>query len=178
MEPVAPDAEAPVPPRDRDDLRGPAASSRWKAVSKQATCGTPGTARADRLDQRDLPGQVFRVERGDPPQLVEHLRGDELRLDESAPPVDDAVPDGRDRAEPRLSSDPLDHQPGGRGLVRGLDRAILTPTAAGIADDQPGLPEPDPLDAAGEDPLDRVGRREDRELQAGRAAVDRQDVGP
>ena len=86
-----------------------------------------GDGPRDRLDQRDLPREVFRVERGDPPQLVEQLRGDERRLDESVPAVDDAVPDGRDRGEPRIVCDPLDHQPGGRGLVRGLDRAILTP---------------------------------------------------
>ena len=115
-----------------------------------------GDGPADRLDQRDLPGQVLRVEGADPPELVEHLRGDERRLDEAVPPVDDAVPDGRDRGEPRPPFDLLDHQPGGRGLVRGLDRAILTPTAAGIADDQPGSPEPDPLDATGEDPFDRA----------------------
>ena len=135
-------------------------------MSKHATCGTPGDGPPDRLDQRDLPGQVFRVERGDPPQLVEHLRGDERRLDEPVPAVDDAVPDGRDRGEPRVRRDPLDHQPGGRGLVRGLDRAVLTPAAVRVADDQPGFPEPDPLDATGEDPFDRVGRREDGELQA------------
>ena len=135
-----------------------------------------GDGPPDRLDQRDLPGQVFRVEGGDPPQLVEQLRGDERRLDETVPAVDDAVADGRDRGEPRVLCDPLDHEPDGRGLIRGLDRAILTPTAAPVADDQPGFPEPDPLDATGEDPFDRVGRREDRELQAGRAAVDRQDV--
>ena len=110
---------------------------------------------------------MFRVERGDPPQLVEQLRGDERRLDESVPAVDDAVPDGRDRGEPRIACDPLDHQAGGRGLIRGLDRAILTPAAVPIADDQPGFPEPDPLDATGEDPFDRARRREDRELQAG-----------
>ena len=70
---------------------------------------------------------MFRVERGDSPQLVEQLRGDEPRLDESISAVDDAVPDGRDRGEPWVSCDLLDHQPGGRGLIRGLDGTILTP---------------------------------------------------
>ena len=128
VEPVAPDPQPPVPPRDRDDLCGP----RHRAVEGRVEArdlGDAGDGPADRLDQRDLPRQVFRVERGDPPQLVEHLRGDEPRLDESVPAVDDAVPDGRDRAEPRPPFDLLDHQPGGRGLVRGLDRAILPPAA-------------------------------------------------
>ena len=117
-----------------------------------------GDGPRDRLDQRDLPREVFRVEGADPTQLFEHRRGDEFRLDESAPPVDDAVPDGRDRAEPRITSNPLDHQPGGRGLVRSLDGAILTPTAVGIIDDQPRLAQPDPLDPTGEDSFDRLGR--------------------
>ena len=98
-------------------------------MSKQATCGTPGTAPPNRLDQRDLAGQVFRIEGADPPELVEHLRGDQHRLDESVSTVDDAVPDGRDRGEPRVSFDLLDHQPGGRGLVRGLDGARSSPSS-------------------------------------------------
>ena len=138
----------------------------------------PGDGLPDRLDQRDLPRKVFRIEWGDPPQLVEQLRGDEPRLDETVPAVDDAVADGRDPCEPRVDREPLEHQADGRGLIRGLDRAILTPAAVPGVDDQPGLSEPHPLDATGEEPFDRVDRLEDRELQARRAAIDRQDVGP
>ena len=86
-----------------------------------------------RLDQRDLPGEVFRVERGEPTQPVEQLRGDELRPGVPVPAVDDAVPDGRDRAEAPVSVEALGHEPDGRGLVRDLDLAVLTPDPARVA---------------------------------------------
>ena len=63
----------------------------------------------------------------------------------------------------------------GRVEARDLRDAGDGPTIASISAISP---EPDPLDATGEDPLDRARRREDRELQAGGAAVDRQDRGP
>ncbi len=125
-----------------------------------------GDGLSDCLDQRDLPREVVRVEGGDPPQLVKQLGGHEPRLDEPVPAVDDAVADGGDLGEARVPRDPLDHQSGGRGLVRGVNRALLTPAAALGADDQPGPLEPDPFDAAGIDPFDRLDRREDPELQA------------
>ena len=136
-------------------------------MSKQATCGTPGTALAECLDERDFAGQVFRVEGADSPELIEHLRGDSHRLGESVSAVDDPVPDGRDRGEPRVSFELLDNQPGGRGLVRGLDGARLPPRAADAADDQPGFPATDPFDSAGEDRFARAGHRVHSELQAG-----------
>ena len=139
-------------------------------MKRRVEAGDIGNARdgpRDRFDQRDFPRQVLRVEGGDPPQPVEHLRCDQSWLDESVAPVDNAVPDGRDRREPRISPDLLDRQPGGRGLVWRLDLAILRVLmAALVAEDQPGAIQPDPLDAPREDPRERVGRGEDRELQA------------
>ena len=44
MEPVAPDARGPSTSAGSGRSARASASSRWKAVSKQATCGTPGTA--------------------------------------------------------------------------------------------------------------------------------------
>ena len=63
VEAVAPHA---APPRSGAGWRAAArraAWSRWNAVSKQATCGSAGAARAHRLDDGDLGGQVVRVER-------------------------------------------------------------------------------------------------------------------
>ena len=81
--------------------------------------------------------------------------------------MDDPVPDGRDRGEPWVSFELLDHQPGGSGLVRGLDGVRLPPRAADAADDQPGFPATDPFDSAGEDRFARAGHRVQSELQAG-----------
>lgn len=60
----------------------------------------PGDGLPDRLDQSDLPREVLRIERGDPPKLVEQPRSDESWLDETVPAVNDAVADGRDQCEP------------------------------------------------------------------------------
>jgi hypothetical protein len=118
-------------------------------------------------DQRDLAGQVVRVEGAYSPELIEHLRRYERRLDESIPPVDDPVPYGRDRGEPQGSLNSLDYQASGNGLVGSLDRALFQMTVAGNANDQPGFSAPDPFDATGEDSFDRIAHPEDRELQAG-----------
>ena len=73
---------------------------RWKAGVEACDLRNIGDGAPERLDQRDLAGQVFRIEGADPPQLIEHRRGHSHRLGESVPAVDDAVPDGRDRGEP------------------------------------------------------------------------------
>ena len=47
------------------------------------------------------------------------------------------MPDDRDRAQAQPPFDLLEHQAGGRGLVRGGDRDILQQAAVRLADDQP-----------------------------------------
>ena len=142
-------------------------SVRWKAVSKHATCGTPGTALAIASISAISPGRCSgsrgAIRRSCSSIAAVTSSGSTNR----PPPWTTRCPTAAIAPSPGSSSDPLDHQPGGRGLVRGLDGAILTPTAVCIIDDQPGLPQPDPLDATGEDSFDRLGRGEDRELQAG-----------
>src|SRR5437764_578242 len=83
----------------------------------------------------------------------------------AATPGREPSPAGPGRAEPRPPFDLLDHHAGGRGLVRGGDRPLLPPEAVRIADDQPRLSVPDPLDATREDSIERPGRREDCELE-------------
>jgi len=63
-----------------------------------------------------------------------------------------------------------------RRLIRGLDLAVLLHTT-GLGHGEPGARHPNPLDATGEEPLESVGQRKQRELEARRAAVNRQDVG-
>ena len=163
-------------PRDRHDLGGPGHRAVKTGVEARDLRHT-GDGADERLDQRDLAGQVFRIEWADPPQLIEHRRRDQFRLDEPVPPVDDAVPDGRHRGETAGVLDPLNHQFRCRGLVRCLDPEVFPLTAGGTRHDQSRIPLPDSLDTSREDPLGQIGRCENRELEAGRSAVDRQDAG-
>jgi hypothetical protein len=57
-----------------------------------------------------------------------------------------------------------------------IDRAVFLLTI-GLGHEKPATRHPDPLDATGEEPLESVGQRKPRELEARRAAVNRQDVG-
>ena len=63
-----------------------------------------GNGAAKFLDEVDFAGRVFRIERADSRELIEHLRGHSHRLGEVDSTVDDPVPDGRDRGEPEFRS--------------------------------------------------------------------------
>ena len=84
--------------------------------------------------------------------------------------------DDGDVRQPDEVSESLDQEVHGRCLIRDLDLAVFLLTI-GLGQEQPGTRHPDPLDATGQEPLRPVGQREQRELEARRAAVDRQDVG-
>ena len=90
--------------------------------------------------------------------------------------MNDAMPDSGDLGEPDGVFEPIDHQADGRLLVRGIDRAILVAPAAGPVHDPPGILEPDPIDPAGQEARGRIGPLIDRELEARRSTVDRQDA--
>ena len=68
----------------------------WKAVSKQATCGTPGSARRDDVERGERAGLVQRREVGERLELGEHAVVDPHRVAEALAAVDHAVPDGVD----------------------------------------------------------------------------------
>jgi hypothetical protein len=104
------------------------------------------------LDERNLPGEVVRVERTDPSQFVEHPWRNALRLDEAAPPMNDTVSDGGHRRKTAGVLNPLDHQVRCICLVRSLYLALLQATAVGRDHNQSSVSLPNPLDASGEDP--------------------------
>ena len=131
---------------------------------------------SERLDQLDLTRQVIGVIRADLAQFLDQLGRDAFRLMVPAPPMNDTMPDGCDFREPDRVFEPIDQQADGRLLVRGIDRAIFLATAAGIGDDPPGILQPDPIDVAGQDPRGRIGPLKERELEARRSTVDRQDA--
>ena len=90
------------------------------------------------------------VIRADLAQFLDQLGRDAFGLMVPTPPMNDTMPDGGDLREPDLAFEPIDQQADGRLLVRGIDRAILLATAAGIGDDPPGILQPDPIDLAGQ----------------------------
>ncbi len=92
-------------------------------------------------------------------------------------PINDTMPDGGDLREPDCAFEPIDQQVDGGLLVRGIDRATLLATAIGLGHDPPGILHPDPIDPTGQEPRWRIGPLEERELEARRSAVDRQDAG-
>ncbi len=131
---------------------------------------------SERLDQLDLARQMIRVVRADLAQFLDQLGRDAFGLMVATPTMNDAMPDGGDLLEPDRAFEPIDQQAGGRLLVRGIDRAILRATNAGIGHDPPGIREPDPIDLTGQEPRGWIGPLEDRELEARRSTVDRQDA--
>jgi hypothetical protein len=176
VEPVAPQPGRLEPAGDRHEP----GDARQVVVERRVEARDLGQGRvepAERLDEVDLPRQVLRVVRADPPKLGEQVVGDGLRLEIPAAAVDHAVPDRRECGEPHLAIDPLDQQPRGRPMVRCLDRG-LADRAADADGGQPRAGQADPLDPARGPPRGRVGPIEQRELQAGRPAVDRQDERP
>ncbi len=81
-------------------------------------------------------------------------------------PVNDTMPDGGDCRETDCAFEPIDQQADGRLLVRGIDPAILLATATGLRQDPPGILQPDPIDATGQEPRERIGTLKERELEA------------
>ena len=73
-------------------------------------------------------------------------------------------------------SESLDQEVHSRRLIRGLDLAVLLLTT-GLGHDEPRTRHSDPLDATEQESLKPVSQRKQREFEARRAAVNRQDVG-
>ena len=90
--------------------------------------------------------------------------------------MNDTMPDGGDLRETDCAFEPIDQQADGRLLVRGIDPAILLATAAGRGQDPPGILQPDPIDPAGQEPRGWIVPLKERELEARRSTVDRQDA--
>ncbi len=91
-------------------------------------------------------------------------------------PINDTMPDGGDVRETDRAFEPIDQQADGRLLIRGIDRAILLATAIGLGHDPPGILQTDPIDTTGQELRRRIGPLEERELEARRSTVDRQDA--
>ncbi len=97
-------------------------SRRWKAVSKQATWGTPGTAARRRLERGDLGREVQRGERHEGAELGQQRVVDECGAVVVRAAVDDAV---ADHLQPAVAGEAVQHvvERGVRPVADDLDRA-------------------------------------------------------
>ena len=175
MEAVATDPRRLITPRDRYDL-GDAREVVMEGGIEARHLRQLRIDAQERLDRPDLAGQVVGVVGDDLAQLLEELGRDELRSEEALTPVYHAMADDGNVLQRDEVSESLDQEVYGRRLIRGLDLAVLLVTTS-LGHDEPGSWHPDPLNPTGQEPLGPISRREQRELEARRAAVDRQDVG-
>ncbi len=155
MEAIATDPGRLVTPRDRDDLSD-ARHIMMEGRIEARHLRQLGIEAQERLDRPDLAGQVVGVVGDDPAQFVEDLGPDEFWSEETAAPMYDAMADGGNVREPDLVSESLDQEVHGRGLIRGLDLALLW-RAIGLGHEEPGTRHPDPLDSTGQGPLKIIG---------------------
>ncbi len=127
VEPVAPDPFVPVAARQPERLRDVRLAA-MKAVSKQATCGTPGNCSRDGPDGGQVVRLVQRRQRDQRVQLAQHRRvdGDGSRKAHAA--VHDPVSDGGDRQRrQRAVADPGQQVLDGAGVAQSCRPA--TPAA-------------------------------------------------
>ena len=136
-----------------------------------------GQAAGERVDQSQRPGQVVRGERHRGIQVGEQVGRDELRVEVHRPAVDDAVPDSGDPGEFACRVQEIE-QPGDRplGVGRGQRPPLVRP--AGSADTQECVGLAQALDSPSEPPHGRLPGFEDCELDARRAAVQRENAVP
>ena len=140
---------------------------RWKAVSKHATCGTPGMALADRLDQRDLPGQVFRVEGAIRRSWSSISAVTSAGSTNRSPPWTTRCPTAAIAASPGSRSTCSITRPAAAAWSgASTARSSRRPPSASLTTSRDS-PRPTRSTRPERIAFDRVGRREDGELQAG-----------
>src|SRR5262245_16164729 len=85
----------------------------------------PRVLRRERFNELNLPRKMFRIEGTDSVQLRKQLRGDEVWLEETRPPVNDAVADGRDLFDSHSLVQPGNQLVNGGGLIDRSNAAVL-----------------------------------------------------
>ena len=175
VKPVAPHPLRFVAARDRQQL-GHARQVMVKSRVETGHLRQVGKAAMKRLGQQDLLRQMLGIERTEPVQLLDHFRRDALRLAVLRPAMHHAMPHRGQRIAPDAFLDPIHQHAHRRRVIRRRHRPRKVVRRVHAFHPQGGLRQSNPLDRALQNPPQRVTGLEQRELDARRAAIDRQDA--
>jgi hypothetical protein len=132
--------------------------------------------RPERVDQLDLPWEVVRRIRRDPSQFFENLGRDSLGPMKSVPAMDDPMTDRRNLNHPTGRHQAIDQE---------TKRYVMIGDRKPVVDEDPpfsverlesSVGESDSIDLSGEDAMAEVVVSKNRELDARRTAVDREEM--
>ncbi len=129
-----------------------------------------------RLGQQDLLRQMLRIEWTEPVQLLNHFRSDSLRLAILRPAMHHAMPHRGQCITPAAFLDPIHQSAHRHRVIRRRHRPRKVVRLVQAFHPQGGLRQSNPLNPALQNPSERVTGLEQRELDARRAAIDRQDA--
>ena len=153
--------------------------TRHGVVKRRVKTGHLGQFRmtlAERLDQFDLAGQMIRVVRRDAMQFIHQLRRDLFRLG-MRHAMHHSVSHGLDRSEGLLRFEPINQETRGRFVIGGGEAATGLRLSIRVVKRQIRPAQADAVNLPIKPLLQRFAHLVQRELDARRAAVDRQDTG-
>ena len=176
VEPIPPNALRLVAARDRQQS-GDARHGAGETPCRNTPPEAGQESAMKRLDQHDLLRQMLRIEWTEPVQLLDHFRGDLLRLAIFRAAMHHAMPHRGQCVTPAVFLDPLHQSADCRRVIRRRHRPRKIVRRVRALHPQGGLRPPDPLKFAPQNPSERLTGLEQRELDARRAAIDRQDAG-
>ena len=127
------------------------------------------------LYQLDLKRQMLRIEGTEPVQLLNHFRGDLLRLAIFRAAMHHAMPD-RGQSHPAMFLDPLHQSADCHRMIRRRHRPRKIVRRVRAFHPQGGLRQTNPFKFASQISAERRDDLEQRKLDARRAAIDRQDA--
>ena len=129
-----------------------------------------------RLGQQNLLRHMVRIEWTEPVQLRNHFRSDSLRLVILRPAMHHAMSNRGQCVTPDAFLDPIHQSAHRHCVIRRRHRPRKVVRLIRAFHPESGLRQSNPLNPALQNPSQRVTRLEERELDARRAAIDRQDA--
>ena len=175
VKPIAPHPLRFIAARDRQQP-GHARQVMVKSRVETRHLGQVGKPAMKRLGQQDLLRQMLGIEGAEPVQLLNHFRGDALRLAVLRPAMHHAMPHRGQGFTPAAFLDPIHQSAHRRRVIRRRHRARKVVRQVRALHPQGGLRQPIRSIGALQDPSERGAGLEQRELDARRAAVDGQDA--
>ena len=130
---------------------------------------------AERLDQFDLAGQMFRVVRADAMQFIQQFLGDQLGRG-VLHAVNHPVSHGPDRSKAILLFEPINQEIRCRLVIGGGEAAAVLLIPSRVVEGQIRPAQADAVNLSMKPSLQRFACLIQRELDARRAAIDRQDA--